>query len=188
MNKSFLALAFALSLIPVAGLAQDANAPAQPSDAQRQAMHQTFEQFGQAESRLHDQLRLQILTSLTPIHRRAIAAEIGNLVISPNPDINATAQRIDALLSPGERSRIMQAHTAFAAQSRALHQQMMTAMQSQMPAGHPAMHDMNRMQSKPFDAGMVVLRSLPPHPEGMTGMMHHMMDMGGHMEGPPPPR
>jgi hypothetical protein len=184
MTKSLFALAFALSLIPVAALAQDAGTQA-PTDAQRQAMFQTMRQFGTQEDQLRQQMRGQILETLSAVHRRAVAAEIGNLVVSPNPDPDATAKRIDAILSPGERERIIQAHQAFATQSMQLHEQMKTQIQQQgMPVGHPSMgdHTMGQgMQQHMNDAGWIVLHALPPH-EGMMGM-GHMMD---HPEGPPP--
>ncbi len=188
MSKSFLALAFALSLIPAGALAQTTGAPPAPSDAQRQAMWQTLQPFVQQEEQLHQQMRGQILSSLTPVHRRAIAAEIGDLAVSANPDPEGTAKRIDALLSPGERQRIIQAHQAFATQSRQLHDQMKAQLQQTMPAGHAPMGDHpmmgGGMQGRMNDAGWIVLHSLPPHASGMMGM-GHMMD-GNHPEGPPP--
>jgi len=188
MSKSFFALAFALSLIPAGALAQDASAPPAPSDAQRQQMRQTMQSFVQQEEQLHGQMRGQILSTLTPVHRRAIAAEIGELAISANPDPEATAKRIDSILSPGERSRIVAAHQAFATQSRALHEQMKAQIQQMMPAGHPGMGDHpmmgETMQRQMSDAGWIVLHALPPHSSGMMG---HMMG-GDHPQGGPPPR
>jgi hypothetical protein len=184
MNKNLLALALALSVTPVAALAQDAGAPTQPTAEQWQSMHQAMQQFAQQEDQLRDQMRAQILSTLTPVHRRAIAAEIGNLVISPNPDPDATAKRIDTILSPGEQQRIIQAHATFEAQSRQLHEQMKAQMQSQMPAGHPEMrnHMMSAsMQAQMRDAGWIVLHALPPHEPGTMG---HMPGMGGPPSGP----
>lgn len=164
MNKGILALALAFGVLPIGALAQNSNA-APPSDAQRQAMRQTFEQFAQQKRQLHEQMRYQILSSLSVVHRRAIAAEIGNLAISPNPDIQSAVRRIDALLSSGERARIMSAHEAYKTQSHQLHEQMMSAMQSQMP-GHqmPQHHDMHAEQSMhQNDAGYILLRALTMH-------------------------
>lgn len=187
MNKSFFALALALSVLPVAALAQDSNAaaPGPPTDAQRQQMHQTMMQFAQQEEQLHQQMRTQILSSLSPVQRRAVAAEIGNLVISPNPDPAATAQRIDAVLSPGARQRILAAHTAFATQSRALHEQMKTQMQQMMPDRQMPDHPMPsaQMRAQMNDAGWILLHALPPEGAGMMGMMGHMWDHG---QGAPP--
>src|SRR5579871_211739 len=140
MNKSFLALALALSVLPTAAFAQDANAPAPPSDAQRQAMHQTFEKYGQQFEQIRQQMRGQILSEISPVHLRAIGATIGDLAIAPNPDNQAAAKRIDLILSGGERSRIMSSIASFHAQLRQLHEQMRSEMQSQMPAGHAPMN------------------------------------------------
>jgi len=184
MSKSFFALALALSLIPAAALAQDANTSQQPTDAQRQQMHQMREQFDQSERQLHDQLRSQIISSLTPVHRRALAAEIGNLVLSPNPDIDAAAKQIDAILSPSERQRILQAHAGYESQSRQLHEQMKSQLQSAMPNWHPPSHDhmMNpSMQAQMRDPGWIVLHALPPHEHDKMGMGDH-----GAMGAPPP--
>jgi len=176
MSKSFFAVALALSLIPAVALAQDTNSSQPPTDAQRQAMHQMFQQFAQSERQLHDQLRSQILSGLTPVHRRAIAAEIGNLVISPNPDIGAAAKQIDAILSPGERQRILEAHAAYASQSRQLHEQMKAQIQSEMPDSRPSTRDhmmTAAMQTQMRDPGWILLRALPPHEQGMMGMGDH---------------
>ncbi|HZY97264.1 MAG TPA: hypothetical protein VFE35_09185 [Candidatus Cybelea sp.] len=189
MNRSFLGLALALSLIPVAARADDTNALPQLTPAQRQAMHQTFERYGSQEEQLHQQMRTQILSSLTPVHRRAVAATIGDLAVSTNPDPLAAAKRIDVILSPGERQRVLAAHQAFFNQSRQLHDQMRAELQSEMPAGTnlPFMKHENENGIEhriPLDAGSVLLRVLSGH---------HMMEMGEHdhfmmhMEGAPPP-
>ncbi|HZV77904.1 MAG TPA: hypothetical protein VFF63_09130 [Candidatus Babeliales bacterium] len=186
MNIKLFALALVLSLVPAAALAQDSNAPPQLTPAQRQAMHQTFEQFAQQEEQLHQQLRYQILSALTPVHRREVGATIGELAISANPDLDAAAKRLDAMLSAGEQQRILAAHSSFVEQSRQLHDQLHAALESQLPAGHPDW--MNKqppngaMQPPRLDAGTLLLMDLSPHP--MMQMMMH----GGmmHMEGAPP--
>src|SRR5262249_3211569 len=129
MNRSLLALALALSVAPLAALAQDAGSVTPTAD-QRQAMHQTLRQFAQQEMQLHQQMRSQMLSSLTPVHRRAVGATIGDLAIEPSPDPAAAAKRIDEILSPGERQRIIAAHTNFTTQSRQLHEQMRTQLQN----------------------------------------------------------
>ena len=181
MKRSLVALALAFSVLPTAALAQDTGARPAVTDQQRQAMHQTFEQFAQQEKQLHEQFRNQVLSSLSSAHRRAVAATIGELAIEPNPDMLAAAKRLDQILSPAERSRIMQAHDAFRTQSRQLHEQMKTDMQRIFP-DHPMMnHPENKMQHPTPDAGTVLMMALIPHP--MMGMMHGMMMHG---EGPPP--
>jgi hypothetical protein len=190
MNRSILALALALSVIPISALAQDTNAPSGPTDQQRQAMHQTFERFAQQEEQLHQQMRLQILSSLSSVHRRAVAATIGELAIAENPDQQSAAKRLDSILSPGEQQRILAAHEAFKAQSRQLHEQMRTELQSEMPAAHADMMNHGQQngampQNRQLDAGTLVLMALSPHAMmGMMGMGWH----GGmmHAEGAPP--
>lgn len=185
MNKCLIALAFALSVLPISAAAQDTGAQP-PTDAQRQAMRQQMQQFMQQEQQLHDQMRSQILSSLSSLHRRAIAADIGNLAVSENPDPDAVARQIDSLLSPGERARIMAAHQNFVTQTKQLHEQMRAAMQNMMP-DHP-MPDRQanqKWQPRNLDAGHILLGALAPHPHGMMGMMGMPHMNGG--EGPPPP-
>lgn len=180
MNKNFLVLALALSVMPVAALAQDTNAPPQLTPDQRQALHQTMQQFGQQEEQLHQQMRYQILSALSPVHRRVVAATIGELAISPNPDIATAAKRLDATLSGGEQQRILAAHATFESQSRQLRDQLKSTLQSEMPAGHSNWMNHGpqngmRPQHPQFDAGTLVLMSLTPH--------SHMMGMGWHGDG-----
>jgi hypothetical protein len=186
MNRKLMALALALSVIPIAAAADDNNAPPQLSPAQREAIHQTFERFATQEEQLHLQMRGQILNALSPVHRRAVGATIGDLAIATNPDPEAAAKRLDMILSPGERQRVLVAHSSFYQQSRQLHDQMRNELRSEMPAdAHPpSNHDRdNQMAQMQPDAGMVLLAVLSPHPHKM-GMGDHGFMM--HMEGAPP--
>jgi len=188
MKQSILALALALGMMPLAALAQQTNAPTQqtdapapPTDAQRQAMRQAMQQFVQQEEQLHQQMRSQILSALSPVHRRAVAATIGNLAVAENPDLQAAARQLDQTLTPAEQQRILAAHETFKNQSMQLHEQMRAAMQSEMPAGHPMMagtHPMN--MHPPTDAGSILLMALAPHP-----LMDMMMHPGVGPAGPP---
>jgi outer membrane translocation and assembly module TamA len=183
MNKTILALVLALGIMPIGALAQESNSQPAPSADQKQAMRQTFERFAQQEMQLHQQMRSQILSSLTPVHLRYVAATIGQLAVAQNPDPEAAAKRLDQALSPGERQRILTAHTSFRQQSLALHEQMRSQLQSEMPAGHSdwSKHeDAGRTMPQP-DAGTVLLMSLSPHPM-FDGMEGH----GNHLEGAPP--
>jgi hypothetical protein len=189
MNRSILALALALGAIPVGALAQQNSVtPPAPTADQRQAMRQTFQRFAQQEEQLHQQLRSQILSALTPVHLRAVGATIGELAVAPNPDPQAAAKRLDEMLSSGERSRILAAHQAFAAQSRQLHAQMKSELQSEMPAGQPdwtnrGPHNDMMAQHWQSDPGTLLLTALAPHPMFGTGWPGHGMMPG---EGPPP--
>jgi hypothetical protein len=189
MNTKFLTLALALSVIPIAAAADDDAAPPQLTPAQRQAIHQTFERFATQEEQLHLQMRGQILSSLTPVHLRAVGATLGDLAIAANPDPAAAAKRLDAILSPGERQRVLATLSSFFQQSRQLHDQMRNELSSELPAGaHPPSMDRDKehqmMSNMRLDAGTVLLAALSLHP--------HMMGMGDHggfmmhMEGEPP--
>lgn len=183
MNKSFFPLALALSVLPAAALAQNPSTPPQMTDQQKQAMRATFERYGALEVQLHQQLRYQILSALTAVHRRELASLIGELAIEPNPDVQSAATRIDRALLPYERQRILTAHQAFETQSRQLHEQMRTELQSELPAGHPSWGNGPRNESAPqqqrqLNAGVIVLMTLTPRPptgmgwRGGPGMMH----------------
>ncbi len=190
MNRGFLALALALSVFPIAALADDNNAPpSPPTPAQRQAMFQTFQKYAQQEEQLHQQLRYQILSSLTPVHRRYVGSLIGELAVAPNPDFDGTAKRLDQVISGGEQSRILAAHQQFETQSKALHEQMKTELQSELPAGagqrwgHHEPNGQQRQQHQ-VDFGTLLLRTLSPG-RGMMGDWHGPMMMHA---GPPPPQ
>jgi len=187
MNKKLFALALTLSLMPAAAFAQDTGSPPQLTPDQRQAVQQTFQQFAQQEEQLHQQMRYQILSALTPLHRRAVGATIGELAIAPNPDVDGAAKRLNAMLSAGEQQRILAAHASFVAQSRQLRDQLHAALQSQLPANHPDWMNkgMQNGSTQPpqLDAGTLLLVALSPHPMIHDGMMHGGMMP---MEGAPP--
>jgi hypothetical protein len=177
MNKSFFALALALSMLPVTALAQDTNAPPQLTDQQKQAIRATFQRYGAQEEQLHQQMRYQILSALTPNHRRELGMLIGELAVAPNPDLQAAATRIDRALSSSEQQRILAAHQAFETQSRQLRDQMRTELQSELPAGRPNWGRGSRngwapQQQRQLDAGTILLMTLTPHPprNGATAM------------------
>jgi len=168
MNKSFFAIVLALSVLPVTALAQDTNAAPQLTDQQKQTIRATFERYRTQEEQLHQQMRYQILSALTPVHRRELASLIGELAIEPNPDVQAAAARIDRALLSSEQQRILAAHQAFETQRRQLHEQMRTELQSELPAGHPDWHgpqNGSAAQRRQLDAGTIVLMSLTPHPQ-----------------------
>jgi hypothetical protein len=199
MKNAVLALSLAMALSPLAAMADDTTpvappAPPRMSQTQRQAMFKTLQAFRQKEDALHQQLRSQVLSSLSAAHRTAVAGVIGQLAISASPDPSAAAKQLDAVLSQSEQQHILAAHTAFAAQSKALHDQLRAQMRSAMPAGGPAgdMHGAGAMQGSArmaghapatFDAGTLLLMILGKH-EGMKGMMGHHFGAPG---GPPAP-
>jgi hypothetical protein len=178
MNKSFFLLALALGVLPVTALAQDTNGPPQLTDQQKQAMRATFDRYRTQEEQLRLQMRYQVLSALTPVHRRELASLIGELAIEPNPDLQGAAARIDRALFSYERQRVLAAHQAFETQRRQLHEQMRTELQNELPAGNPSWHGSRKgsPQQHQLDAGTIVLMTLAPHPQmgfhGGPGMMH----------------
>jgi hypothetical protein len=187
MNKGFLALALALSILPAAALAQSApsitsdNAPPAMTDQQRQAMFNEFKAIHTQETALRKQYRAQVLNSLTPIHRQTVGNLIGQLAISANPDKSVTAKQIDVLLSGAERNAILSAHNNYVAQSKKLHEQAMQQMQKYLPAGASMRsdHKMHAMNGKTHttvnDPGEILLRTLGGEEgHGMHGGMFPM--------------
>jgi hypothetical protein len=192
MNKGFLALALALSILPAAAIAQSApssDAPPAMTDQQSQAMFNQFKALHTQEEALHKQFRAQVLNSMTPIHRQTVANLIGQLAISANPDKSVTAKQIDVLLSGAERNAILSAHNNYLTQSKALHQQAMQQMQKYFPAGSPQgmehkMHSMNgKTHTQTNDPGEILLHALTGD-EG-HGMHGGMFPMGPPMGQPP---
>ncbi|MBV8489978.1 MAG: hypothetical protein JO199_05545 [Candidatus Eremiobacteraeota bacterium] len=195
MKHAIIALSLALALAPLGALADDAGgAPPQCpvlTQQQKQQLQQTFETFRTQEEQLHKQMRAQLIGSLSPAHRNAIAGIIGNLAISANPDPALAAKQIDGLLSQGEQQRILSLHSAFRTQRHALHEQMRKQLESELPAkpkppGDEHAGGRHEMQSRTLDAGTVVLKTLghAGMPDMEMGMGHHGW-MGPGSEGPP---
>jgi hypothetical protein len=184
MNKYVLALTAALSLVPAMVLAGEPNPPAAPpappTAAQRQALMQTFETFHKQMEQLYQQMRAQMLSSLTPAHRQAVGNLIGAMATSANPDPAATAKQVDAILSQSEQQRIVATAASFGNQFKTLHEQMRAQLQKEFPNGGPPMmgdhppmmggHE-GAMHAMPTDAGGILLMALNPDP---PMMMHHM--------------
>lgn len=180
MRKVFFALFLALSILPVAALADDPNPPGPPTAAQRQAMFKTLQTFHDHEGQLMRQLRTQVLSALTRAHRNGVASLIGQLAISSNPDPRAAAHQLDSMLSQSEQQAILSAHSSFREQSRTLQDQLRSQMQSQMPNGpfhdHMGGPTGEHKSSHQPDAGMIVLHTLsqfePMDHPGEGGLPH----------------
>jgi len=198
MKRWFLPLAIAAALAVPAfaadtqpGTAPAAAAPGAereaPSADQMAAMRQAHEKM----QALHQQMRVQMLGSLSAGHRNAVANIIGQLAVSAEPDPRGAAAKIDALLSSGEKQSIANALNN-ERQSRttlmeSIHQQMLASapadqraeMQARMDEHAARMKDMmTRMASQPMDPGMELLHL-------GIGEEHDVMYgsgmMGGHM-------
>ena len=156
MKTALFALSLALLGAPVAVLAQ-ANPGQHDSDPRFQAMQQMRQ--------LHQQARIAMLNSLSPASRNLLASVVGQLAISPNPDFDAAANRLDAALSPGEKTAILNAHQSLFTQMRTLHEQLRAQSgEAQEPAhqyvgsGAPGAMRMHA----PLSAGHVLLMMAQP--------------------------
>jgi hypothetical protein len=189
--KSIALLGFAFAMSPALVAAQTSPAPEaaaasfpHPNTAQMEQMRAQMEQ-------IHARTRQQMLASLTPAHRAAVANIIGQLAIAPNPNRQAAAAAIDALLSPGERNSVLSVETAAHTQARSLMEasraqfeaSLSADQRAEMQARMDARTDehrgaMNRTRPAP-DAGSVLLR--------LGGGEEHR-GVGGPMGGGPPPQ
>ncbi len=179
MTRNLFSLALALSVLPIPALAQSSGAPPQLTDQQKQAMHATFARYGAQQEQLRQQMRYDVLSALTPAHRRELASLIGQLAIEPNPDLQDAAARIDRALSSYERQRIVAAQQSFEVQRRQLRAQMRSELQSELPArpnGDKGPGSGPPRQHPQLSTGMIVLMTLTPHPpmgeHGGPEMMH----------------
>jgi len=146
--------------------------PAPPSAAQMQSRMAEFRQVHQRMEQLHTQARLEMLNSISPAHKTALANLLGQLAISEKPDIEATARQINSLLSPSEAQSVVRIHDALRSQMTALMEQVHSQMQRQAPPGaqHPAFKPMEQ-SNRPVDAGHIVLRLIVPSPGLHEAMM-----------------
>ncbi|HTX60123.1 MAG TPA: hypothetical protein VMH02_10670 [Verrucomicrobiae bacterium] len=189
MKQSLLALALALTMLPVAAAAQNAppqGGPPSWTPEQRQAMMQTFKTFRDQTEKLEEQTRTEVLAGLSAVHRQAVANIVGGLAVSAKPDVDVAVRQIDAILSPAEKSAILSAHNALRSQMETLHQQMRAQMERTMPAGAPPAKEHFQMRSSKHaqsnDPGKILLHILA---SGVHGD-HMVMMMRGGFGGPPP--
>ncbi|HMD02429.1 MAG TPA: hypothetical protein VKG44_05630 [Candidatus Baltobacteraceae bacterium] len=182
MRRLIAILSLGFLLAPALASADDsANAP---SPQMRATMQQAHAQMTQ----LHQQYRTQMLASLTPAHRAALANIIGQLAVAPNPNPAAAAREIDALLSQSEGQAILRNHQAYRAQAQTLMTQVRAQIESsmsadekaQMEARHTQMEQQHpggaqAMKGSSTDPGTILLRSLSPeggHMHGAPGLAH----------------
>jgi hypothetical protein len=78
--------------------------------------------------------RAQILAALSPQHRAAVASAVSALTLSANPDPHAAAQALDVVLTPAEKTSIVNIDAAQRASFEALMEQQMAAFALTLPA------------------------------------------------------
>jgi Spy/CpxP family protein refolding chaperone len=206
MNRLLGAAVLGVALLPAAAFAQASPAPDQGpgpggrpqlSDAQRSQLRSAMEQSRAQMEKLHEQYRAQMLGSLSPVHRTALANIVGSLAIAPSPDYQGAARQIDALLSANERQSVLNAETAFRTQSKALRDQQrqaflsvltpdertqMESRRAQFENGHQrpdGMRGPNGANRRTPDAGELLLRASQPHAMMGFGGMGHRGGFGG---------
>lgn len=197
------ALLLALGTVPSFALAQSAPpAPAvnpggpmqTPSPQMRQMMREHMAAMRQFMERMRTEqraTRAKMLAELSAAHRLAVAHIVGELAISPSPDLRAAARQIDAVLSASERAAVLATARAQMAQMHAQMEQMRAQMQAAMAQMHAQMqrmhgqmwvsngHERGHEHHTP-DAGRALLHSLLPGQEGPRMLIR--------MHGAPPPR
>jgi hypothetical protein len=171
MKRILLALALMLAVPAIAGAQQ---APGSPDPTMRQQMHADMQQM----MKLHQQFRAQVLGALTPAHKQLYASVVGGLAIAASPDPRAAAKQLDAALSPGETTAILNANKQFMASMKSLHAQMMANHPWPKPSGSPWPKRSHGPHTRPApDAGRILLGMAGSH----GGMMMHRMGPGmGH--------
>ncbi len=87
-------------------------------------MLQTFARMRALHQQLRTQTRERMLAALSPAHRNAVAALVGQLAIAPNPDRALAASQIDATLAPSERQAIQRIDAAALADASEVARQM----------------------------------------------------------------
>ncbi len=141
-------------LLLAAALAALTAAPAAAQHPGPMTSHMSSAQMQQMRQ-MHQQLRAQLLNDLTPAHKALLAQVAGRLATSTNPDYDAAAARLDAALSPAEKTHILSAASAMRAK-----------VQSMMPKDHPA------MGGEHLTPGGILLMLTGGHGPEMQ-MMHH---------------
>ncbi len=138
------------------------------------AMRQHFEQMRRQMQQIHTSERAQILNSLMPAHKTMLATIVGQLAVSPNPDVAGAARRLDATLSPAEKQAILNASQNARTQERTL----MNNFRNATGMGGPE-HGFTERQAPPGqrqmqnDAGFLLLHLAIPGPAmGMGPPMH----------------
>lgn len=191
----FAILAVALLSVPAAVLADD-NGPPAPTP-QMQAAFQNLEQAHARVEQLHSQARLAMLNTLSLAHRTLLAQIVGQLAISPNPDVNAAARTLDAALSQSEGRSILSIASSLESQSRqimdAAHQQLMNAgppmgSASGQGMGHPMFvhREIGGPEKQVTDPGLLLL-GMSVHgiePPGMNETYHMILKRQDNVQGP----
>ncbi len=151
MKRLFLIFTLAFAVPALAFAQQD------PSNTPSPQMRANFQQM----ETLHKQYRAQVLGALTPAHKQLYATVVGNLAIAASPDPKAAASKLDAALSAGEKTAIINADKQFRASMKAQMQQMRAAHPWPSPSGSPRPRRSHKPRTP--DAGRILLAMAGGH-------------------------
>jgi hypothetical protein len=194
MKRLVAILSLGLLLSPSLAFAQES--PAQPAPARstpNAQMRTLMEQARTQMVQIHAQARNQMLGSLSPAHRTAVANVVGQLAIAQNPNPALAARQIDAVLTQAEGQSILRTHAAAKAQMLTLRTQMRAQFESSLTPDQRAQMEAHRaqlaqqhpggMNARPSstDPGTILLRALSP-----AGAGHWMHGGPGGHGGPSP--
>ena len=137
--KRLLALAFCAALIPCAALAQSTppRPPGPPGGGPPPQMHARMDKM-KAD-------RAAMFAALSPEHRAAVEAAIGQLATGTLASPQDAIKQIDSVLTPSEKTAVLAAHT-----------KAMADMHAMMPA-HPGTPAQHARTPRVADAGAVLL-------------------------------
>jgi hypothetical protein len=152
------ALAAALILVPLGAGADPLDAP---NSSQNPAASQAFAQVHARIDQLHAQARVSALNALTPAHRNLLAQVVGQLAISPNPDVASAARVLDTNLGPSEGQALVSISTSLRQQTQQLMATARQQMINSLPPGSQPTHKVRPMgvglSQTQNDPGLILL-------------------------------
>jgi hypothetical protein len=169
MKRFATLIALCMLAIPTAVLAQSPP-PMPPPPGMSPEMASRMRQMREQMEKIHRTERAQVLAALSPAHRALLASLVGGLAVAANPDPKAAAAKLDAALSPGEKSAVQKIHDATHAQMR----NMMKQMAQNRPQGAQKAQFREMPQRHKPSAGQLVLEIA-----GSGMHPHNMFFMGG---------
>lgn len=157
--------AFVLALVALAPSVALAQATAtSPAPHGMYGMHGNMHGDMRAHMKAFEATRAQVLHALTPANRQLLGSLVGQLATADKPDFKAAAAKLDASLSAGEKTAILDAHAKMVAQMKADMQKMKAEWQSAHPDASPRpMHSHSPHAMRTPSAGMVLLMIASGH-------------------------
>jgi len=153
-----------IGLVVSLGMAAPALAQYQPPSP---AQQQQFDQMHAQMRQIRANERTQALNALSPQHRAMLSTMAGQLATSSNPNIDAAAARLDAILTPAEKQGVMNAVQNARAQQRSLFANMRAQSGYNGPANGRNSQGYGQRSQHFNDVGYLLLRLSMPGPDHM---------------------